>query len=188
MGKLERQVKKKRQRVNLKKIILGSVALAGILSIGMVAPNALGALAKLGILPHGRQKETILNSRTRLIRQGFLKYENGALTLTAKGEAALRRLELCEYRMKKPKRWDGLWRVLIFDIPEKRRKLRDQVRRMLSAMGFMRVQDSVWLYPYDCEDIVTLLKADFKIGKDLLYLVVERMEYDVAYRERFDLI
>lgn len=186
-GKNRKRDQKKQRRTNIKKIILNSVAVAGILGIGMVAPNVLGAMAKLGLLPHGRQKELIHRSRTRLIKQGFLKYENGMLSLTAKGESALRRLELNEYQMQKPKHWDGLWRVLIFDIPEKRRGLRDKVRWTLSAMGFVRLQNSVWLYPYDCEDLIMLLKADFKIGKDLLYLVIERMEYDSRYKDYFGL-
>lgn len=187
MGKIEKDVRERHRRANIKKIILASVAVAGILGVGLVAPNVLGAMARLGILPHKRQKEAIASSRARLVQRGFLEYKNKMLSLTAKGEATLRRFELCDYRMKKPKRWDGLWRVLIFDIPEKRKRLRDQVRRMLLAIGFTRVQDSVWLYPYDCEDLIMLLKADFKIGEDLLYLVVERMEYDGAHREHFGL-
>lgn len=187
MGKIEQEVKKRRRRANIKKMILVTVAIAGILGVGMVAPNVLGAMAKLGLLPHGRQKELIQRSRTRLIKQGLLKYENGMLSLTSNGEAALRRFELNEYQTQKPKHWDGLWRVLIFDIPEKRRGLRDKVRCTLSAIGFVRLQNSVWLYPYDCEDLITLLKADFKIGKDLLYLVIERMEYDNRYKDYFGL-
>lgn len=187
MGKIEQEVHEKRRRVNLKKFILASIQLAGILSVGLIAPNVLGAMAKLGILPGRRQKELIQRSRVRLVKRGFLEYRDGMLSLTPIGEAALRRLELSEYKLRRPKRWDGLWRILIFDIPEKRRELRDKVRRTLSAIGFIRVQQSVWLYPYDCEDLVTLLKADFRIGKDLLYLVIERMEYDERYRSHFGL-
>ncbi|MBI5742650.1 MAG: hypothetical protein HZA25_02335 [Candidatus Niyogibacteria bacterium] len=68
MGKIEKEVRERHRRANIKKIILGSVALTGILAIGMVAPNALGAMAKLGIIPHRRQKEIIARSRTRLVR------------------------------------------------------------------------------------------------------------------------
>ncbi|MBI5742605.1 MAG: CRISPR-associated endonuclease Cas2 [Candidatus Niyogibacteria bacterium] len=184
---MEKEVAKKFRRDEIKKIILASVALAGILSVGLVAPNVLGAMGKLGILPHRRQKESINRSRDHLIKRGLLEYVNRKLHLTLKGEAALRRLELAEYKMRKPKRWDSRWRVLIFDIPEKRKKLRDQVRRTLIEIGFVRAQDSVWIYPYDCEDLIALLKADFRIGKDLLYLVVEQMEYDRPYKKLFGL-
>lgn len=163
------------------------MALAGIISVGLVAPNVLGAIGKLGLLPNRRQKESINRSRDRLIEQGLLKYEDEKIRLTPRGEFVLCKLESNEYQIQKPHRWDGRWRVLIFDIPEKRRKLRDQIRRSLIDIGFVRVQNSVWIYPYDCEDLVTLLKADFRIGKDLLYLVVEHMEYDIAYKKHFGL-
>ena len=54
-------------------------------------------------------------------------------------------------------------------------------------IGFMRLQDSVWIYPYDCEDLLTLLKADFKVGRDMLYMVVDQLEYDVSLKVRFGL-
>lgn len=185
MGHLEKESGKRTRRANIKKVILGSVAAAGVISVAVLAPNALGVLRKLGFLPNKRQKEIIRASRERLVRKGLLYYDSNKLYLTSSGAAALRRLELADYKLQKPKRWDGKWRVLIFDIPEKRRGLRDKVRRTLTTVGFVRLQDSVWLYPYDCEDLIVLLKADFKIGKDLLYLIVDSLENDIAFRKLF---
>lgn len=168
-------------------IILNTVAVTGIIAVGLLAPNALGAMAKLGLLPGPRQREVINSSRNRLIKRGLLKYEGGKLRLTKAGEAKLRRLKLLEYRLKKPKRWDKKWRVLIFDIPERRKVTRNRIRATLSRLGFERLQDSVWVYPYDCEDVLTLLKADFKVGKDMLYMVVDSIEYDGHLRTLFSL-
>src|SRR3989338_11457828 len=116
MGRLERE--------HIKKVVLKTVAIAGVLSIAVLAPNVLGALSKLGVVPHKRQKETVVNTKTRLVRQGLLTREDGLLRLTPKGERGLRRLELKDYALQKPKRWDGKWRGLIFDIPERRKKSR----------------------------------------------------------------
>lgn len=179
--------KRKTRRVSVQKIILFSIAATGVIAIGLLAPNVLGAMAKLGIIPVKRQREIIENSRSRMVKRGMLVYEQGKLRLTPKGEAQLRRLRLLDYKLKKPKRWDGKWRVLIFDIPEYRKTLRDKVRNTLEMLGFKRLQDSVWIYPYDCEDLVTLMKADFRVGKDLLYLVVESLEYDKHIREYFNI-
>src|SRR3989344_2995284 len=187
MGILEKESKKKTQRANLKKIILGTVAVAGILSVAAVAPNVLGAMAKIGILPHGRQKESIHRARERLIRQGLLVYQNGLLHLTSKGEAVLRRMEMYDFAINKPNSWDKKWRVLIFDIPEQKKVLRNKIRLTLSTIGFVRLQQSVWLYPYDCEDFIVLLKTEFHIGKDLLYLIVDTLEYDAPFRKQFNL-
>lgn len=176
------------RRKNLKRYILGAVAIAGVITVAAVAPNVLGAMAKVGILPSRRQREYIALSRDRLIKQGLLiRNENGLLRLTRKGEAALRKLTLHEYAFKRPRRWDGKWRLLIFDIPEYRKSTRDAIRRTLISLGFARLQDSVWVYPYDCEDLIILLKADFKIGKDVLYIIADAIENDRTLKKYFEL-
>ena len=77
--------------------------------------------------------------------------------------------------------------MLVFDIPEYRRSLREKIRLTLLNIGFVRLQDSVWIYPYDCEDLVNLLKVDFQVGKDLLYLIVDSIENDRNFRKSFGL-
>ncbi len=57
----------------------------------------------------------------------------------------------------------------------------------MHEIGFLRIQDSVWLYPYDCEEFVALLKADLHIGKDVLYAVIESIEDDSRIRRHFRL-
>lgn len=186
MGILEKESKQRARRGLIQKIILSSVATAGILSVMAVAPNALQALSMFGLGKNKKYRYALENSRKKLVAHGLLEYtEKGFLKLTGKGEAKLRQLELHDYKIKKPRRWDKKWRVLIFDIREERKPLRDKVRRTLIVIGFVRIQDSVWVYPYDCEDLITLLKADFKIGKELLYLIVEKIENDKWLKERF---
>ena len=187
MGELERKSKQKTRRANLQKIILAAVAGVGLMGAAVLAPNVIGALAKLGFISTRRQKEIVNVSRDRLILRGFLSYRNGALRLTQRGESMLRTFELREYRLKVPRRWDGKWRVLLFDIREGRKSLRERIQRTLRAIGFRRLQDSVWVYPHDCEDLITLLKSDFKIGKDVLYLVVDQLEYDAPLKAHFHL-
>lgn len=190
MGKLEENAARKQKRGNLQRIVLRTVAAAGFISMAVVAPNALQALAKLGIIDmrKPRQKELINRARNRLVIAGLLaRDKRNRLYLTAKGEAKLRQLELEEHGFNKPKTWDGKWRLLVFDIPENRRNTRAKVRNTLNAIGFKRMQDSVWIYPYDCEDLITLLKTDFKIGRDLIYCIAEAVENDSVLRKQFGL-
>jgi len=188
VGKLEAEFRKRKKRADLQKLVLNAVGAVGVIGVGLIAPGVLGALGKLGLMPGKRQTDSIRAARQRLVQRGFLAWEGKKLRLTDKGERRLRLLELHDYQIKKPKRWDKRWRVLIFDIPEKRKGLRDKVRRTLAAVGFVRLQDSVWIYPYDCEDLITLLKADFKIGRDMLYMIVDTLEYDDPVRTRFNLL
>lgn len=185
MGNIEQESRRRARRGEIQKIILGVVAAAGVLSVALLAPNALKLFKVFGINT-SRKKETVLASRKRLIAHKLLEYTpDGFLKLTKQGKQRLRELKLHDYELKKPKRWDKKWRVLIFDIKEERKVMRNKVRRTLVAIGFVRLQDSVWVYPYDCEDLITLLKADFKVGKDILYLIVDSIENDLWLKKHF---
>ena len=99
----------------------------------------------------------------------------------------LNKIKLANHKVKIPRRWDKKWRILIFDIKETRRGLRNKVRSTLISIGFIGLQKSVWVYPYDCEDLINLIKSDFKVGKDILYMIVDRVENDKKIREHFGL-
>jgi len=187
---MEKEVKIRAVKRKIQDAVLGVIATAGVLSVAMVAPNALQALKIFGLdkklIRH--KKRSISLSRERLLQAGLIEYKkDGFLSLTKKGEYKLDEMERKNYVLEKPKRWDGKWRVLIFDIKENRKSLRDRIRATLMAVGFIHLQDSVWVYPYDCEDLVSLMKVDFKIGNDLLYLIVEKMENDFNLKKRFGL-
>ena len=188
MGILEKEVAQGVRKERVQKAILYSVAAVGVLSVGLLAPNVLQALKMFGWRPHKRQSEVIARCRTKLIRRDLIeKDKRGFLRLTSLGEIRLRELERREHKIPKPKRWDKKWRALIFDIPDKRIGLRDKLRNTLSSIGFVKLQRSVWIYPYDCEELVALLKADFRIGIDLLYLIIDKIENDKKLREHFGL-
>lgn len=188
MGILEQESKKRTRKNQIQKIILATIATAGILSVMAVAPNALQALSMFGFGKKGKYKYAVENSRRRMVSAGLLEYaDTGFLRLTPKGKAKLRQLEFCDYKIKKPKRWDKKWRLLIFDIPQEKRSLRNKIRLTLLSLGFVRLQNSVWAYPYDCEDLMTLIKADFKVGKELLYLIVDKIENDGWLLKHFGL-
>ncbi len=172
---------------SVSRIVLETIKATGILSVALVAPNALQIFGKRGFINlHIRQRGVINTSRDRLIKSGFLNRDaKGFLRLTEKGEERLRKYRISDYELIVPKIWDKKWRVLIFDIPEERKGLRAKIRRTLFLVGFIRLQDSVWVFPYDCAELVSLLKAQFKVGKDLLYMVVNEIENDFQIKAHF---
>jgi CRISPR/Cas system-associated endoribonuclease Cas2/predicted transcriptional regulator len=193
MGNLEQEIKKKDKRKNIQKIILSTIFAVGVLGVALVAPNILSAIKKLeGSFKRKKNlKYSINDSFARLREKGLIEIVeiNGkkVARLTEKGESKLDFLEKHNFKLKIPKKWDGRWRVVIFDIKESRSKTRFLLRKTLSQIGFVRLQNSVWLYPYDCEDLISLLKADFKIGKDVLYMIVEKLENDWPFIKEFNL-
>jgi len=182
-------IEKKVKKANIQKIVLETVKLAGVIGVGMIAPNVLVAMKKLGFITHSRQIESIKRSRNVLIKRGLLENKNGQLKITQGGKRYLFRcLSLGDNKeLNKNKKWDGKWRVLIFDIPETKRFDRDSIRHALVSIGFMRLQDSVWVYPYSCENIVSLLKVETETEGDVLYMIVEAIENDGLIKKYFGL-
>ena len=190
---METESKKRAKRVNIENIVLGTLSIVGVAALAMAAPNALQLLKHVDPDwvskrdPRRRLRETI----SRMKRKGLVEFKmhNGRNLprLTKKGEDEARRVALGETIIKKPLRWDRKWRIVIFDIPEKRKGLRERVRKLVSNMGFFRLQDSVWVFPYDCEEIVALLKLDLKIGRELIYFIADAIEFDTPLRQHFKL-
>lgn len=71
--------------------------------------------------------------------------------LTCKGKKYALREKVKVISLTKDEVWDGVWRIVIFDIPEKYRFTRDLFRKNLKRMGLYEMQKSVWFYPYLCK-------------------------------------
>ncbi len=187
MGVQEHKSRQKSRRAHLKKLILESVKIAGVVSIALLAPGVIGAMEKLGILASRRQGEYIRVAREKLLKEGLIVTDGKQLRLSKSGDAVLMRYKLMDYTLKKPRRWDEKWRMLIFDIPEKRKKIRNKVRLILKKMGFKRLQNSVWVIPYDCEDVIALLKVELGVDKELRYVIAESIDHEWLLKRDFNL-
>ena len=192
MGVVETEAKKKRRNTNIQQALLAAVALTGVVLVATIAPNAPAVLAKLPSVKRAQLKYRYRTALGRLVAQGYIAFEkkNGKkyARITEEGGKILAfEQEKAKLSNIKKKRWNGRWRVVIFDVPERRRAVRDRLRDTMKEIGFVRLQDSVWVFPYDCEDFITLLKAELKIGVAILYMVVEHIENDKYLREYFGL-
>lgn len=101
-----------------------------------------------------------------LKKKGLIKIENlkskKAILLTPKG---VKKATEIKYKMiEKKKRKDGRLEMVIFDIPERKRKLRDLLRKNLQYLGYKMFQKSIWICPYDVlketEEIIRIFSLD----------------------------
>lgn len=74
------------------------------------------------------------------------------IELTRKGKKRAVTYQIDEIKIKPMKKWDKIWRVVLFDIPEKRKKERDALARSFKTMGFCQYQKSVFITPFECAD------------------------------------
>lgn len=77
---------------------------------------------------------------------------------------------------KKEKKWNGKWFMVFFDVPESQRLKRDQLREFLKQLGFYKYQKSVYLFPYECEKEINLIKKIVEGGKYIKYIIAEKIE------------
>lgn len=192
MGTVEIEAKKKRRRGYLRDALLASIALSGVVLVAAIAPNALAQLRNLPAMKRARLRYRAKITVGRLAAQGLIEFEKRDGKRYARITSAGRKVlafeqQKASIRDGQKRRWDKRWRVIIFDIPERRRKVRDRLRITMRELGFARLQDSVWVYPYDCEDVMALIKADLKLGAAVLYMVVEHIENDRYLRAQFAL-
>lgn len=190
MGKLEETSRRRKRKQDIQHAVLATVAVTGVIAFAAIAGNAVQLL---NYLPNGKYnlKYRMKSVTGRLVAKGYANWmeKEGKkfLRITPKGRKALA-FEQAKIALKnQKKRWDGRWRMIAFDIPERRRGVRFRLRVVMSDIGFVRLQDSVWVYPYDCEDFIALLKADLKIGKDVLYAIADTIEHDKGIRRHFNL-
>jgi len=108
--------------------------------------------------------------------------------LTEKGRMRYLRFKLSDlFDQFSKKQWDGKWRIIVFDVPEKQRKQRDSFRNLLNALRFYELQESVYLAPYPCEIEMEYLREYHQLGKKVQILVTSGLEDDSVYRTYFGL-
>lgn len=196
VGKLVARVRGNK-RVPLQTILLGTLFVTGGLMVGLVAPHMLSLFEYLN--PISRKNTMRFNQRItqallRLERRGLIRItgegKKREIHLTPQGRGLIDKLYAGAYVIPRPVRWDGKWRLVMFDVPESRKRVRDTLRMLLRSAGFIHFQDSAWIQPYPCDELVTLLRSHLGSGKgEIRYLTASFVdESDFAFRRHFDLV
>lgn len=192
---VEKRVKQRAKRQKIQQAVLASIYLSAGLGLVLMAPNAARLLKYVEkyIGPKPRLNRRVSQAINRLRERGLVERvetnRGFALRITKKGSQLSVSIEEEGkiFEIQKPKKWDWKWRIVIFDIWERRRGIRDRLRNLLQKNGFVKVQNSVWVYPYDCEELFVFLRTNLRLGKGILYIVAEEIEYDETLRKHFKL-
>ena len=179
------------KRGDVQKTILACLSIAGILTLAAVAPNTIQLLHYLPGVNRAKKKHYIKSSVTRLKEKGLIDFvtreHKTFARLTSKGKLRLRQYQLDEIKIKRPNHWNEKWHIVIFDIKEAKRRVRDQLRMQLARFKFYRLQQSVWISPYECEEFIFMLKTAFGLGREVIYITADKIENDKKLREVFGL-
>jgi DNA-binding transcriptional regulator PaaX len=128
----------------------------------------------------------------KLNKLGYIsKKENhydGSVIVSLSEKGKLRALNLRFRRLhNKKEKWDEKWRMVAFDIPEDCKRGRNALRYRLATAGFYELQESLFLYPYDCEKEIKAFIKLFKLEKYVRFALLEYIdnEEDVKKSLRF---
>ncbi len=106
--------------------------------------------------------------------------------LTKKGKFKALNCQLDNIKNKKEK-WDGKWRMVAFDIPEKYKRGRNALRQKLKKIGFCQLQQSVFATPYRCEKEMKELIEYFEMEKYVRIALVEWLDNEKDFKKNFKL-
>lgn len=173
------------------KEILYLLAGGAVFGLSLMIPTAPMVLAPF-ILDRKRFDQSTFNQTIdRFKKQKLVEIveESGQtlVKITDSGRVRALRYKLSEVQVKKPKVWDKKWRLVIFDIPEKFKRMREIFREHLKSMGFYMLQKSVWVYPYPCESEIEFLRQVYSVSVDVTYILAEKIENEEGLEAHFNL-
>lgn len=176
-------------------VLLLSGVLSGVILLMAVSPNIFAAIGRVA----NKQKRVFLKCDEKdfnraliyLKNRGYIKIglnENGfSVKLTNKGLSRSSYAAWRNLKIHQQKRWDGLWRLVMFDIPEKNKQAREALRQKLNLMGFYQLQKSVFVTPYECRKEIYFLKEIFNIKDDILLVVAKSFDGEDVVNKHFEL-
>lgn len=173
---------KKRELTFTSKILLSLLVIGDVL-----APFMTSRSLKRRFL-HGIPDESYRKTLYYLLKRGLIRFvekESGKfLALTNQGQ-----LEALLTKAKRPKpaKWDGKWRMVIFDIPEDSKEQRNKLRSLLKANNFFKLQASVYVNPYPLNREAVLYLEKTKLIEYIRIIKVEEIDNDRDLKKHFNL-
>ncbi|OGI66286.1 hypothetical protein A3A95_01875 [Candidatus Nomurabacteria bacterium RIFCSPLOWO2_01_FULL_39_18] len=175
-------------------VALCVLALAS-LPVLVVGAGAIGNVVQVFKMFKGSRKysESQIRSAINSVkRQKLIEYivdRDGKtiVKITTKGKTRLRAFDIELIEIKTQKKWDGKWRLVMFDIPMRFTKGREALRYHLKKLNFFQFQKSAWIYPYPCEDEIIFIADFFGVGKYVEVLSVESILRDEKIKKHFHL-
>lgn len=127
-----------------------------------------------------KRKELIIFDHEEGLKAGQLP------KLTEKGKEKAQQYAVQELQPLQPKNWDRKWRLIIFDVPEKKKKAREFMRKELKRMNFCQLQKSVFIYPFQCKDEIEFIRLVSGLSKyELCYLRVDNFDFSPKILDHF---
>lgn len=183
----------KSKAVKISKEILKYLLLSGVILIAASSPyfasNLIRHIRKFK--PKDKQK---VNSAFQYLRKsGLIKVEKDGfdvrVSLTEKGKKKAGKYQINDLKIETPEKWDGKWRVIIFDIPDFSKTVRNIFRTKLKEFNFYSLQKSVWVYPYNCRKEIEILRDFLGANSNQIQIILaDEIEHEDTLKKAFQIV
>ena len=113
------------------------------------------------------KKESIKVELSRLYSREYVNHSASGWFLTQKGKEHFRRTHLLNYFTSPFSKNEPHGMIISFDIPEKRRKVRNWLRNQIKIFGYKMLQQSLWIGPGPLPQNFLKRLEDLKIRKHI---------------------
>lgn len=125
-------------------------------------------------------KYAITRSLKGLMEAGLIEQisspQNEYARLTKEGKKKINSLKLDSDTNLVNTSWDGLWRIVLLDLPEERKSERESLRYLLKKAGFVCLKNSAWISPFPFEHLFTNIKQDLGLTTEMMIIVTESID------------
>ena len=188
---MEREEAEKEKRAERVEVALNILLAVGFLTTAIVAPNAV-QIFKYFIPRDSHDKWEIRRSFGRLEKKGFVKKKitkgEEYYSLTVLGRKRANRYQLNMMKIASQKKWDGLWRMVMFDVPEDKKMARRAINFALKKLGCVQYQKSVFVTPYPCAKEIDFVGECFDARKHIRIVTARDIEGDIELKKVFRLL
>lgn len=165
------------KRLRVRDKLLFAVAIFGDLYFEVAEPVSAQLGKMKGVLPPDYKSTDFTGAVSRMLRTGYIEkiVRNGEsylrLTNTAKNKLT-RDFSFFSWRQKK---WDGLWRIVFYDVPEENKSAREKLQAKLCELGFGMAKESTYITPYDVAEDLREFLVEQKLGEFVFVCVAKQL-------------
>lgn len=170
----------------LTKALICTIGAGAVIGTALVFP-AVGYLFreyKKDQWENAKKRGSLRATIKRLEKQKLISWKeiNGELQLALEenGKKKILKYKMDELRLKNTGKWDKMWRVIIFDIPEDKKEAREFFREKLKNLGFSQLQKSAFVTRLECKNEIDFLRHNLEISPYVTYILAK----DVSSLER----
>lgn len=176
------------------KIILKTIATAGVFMIAATSPYFLSSLIRKYIKDGGdiRKRRALTRALDYAKRNQLVSFrEEGGdmiMILSEAGKQKITEYAFDDMMLPQKKYWNDKWHIVIFDIPHKKKAAREALREKFQELGMVMLQKSVWVWPYECRNEIRFIQRVFDLhDKEVNYIIADYVEDESILKKHFNL-